>query len=162
MHDIRLFRDQPDAIRRALRRRGEDGGIVDEIRGLDEARRAVLTELEALKATRNSESKRIGGLKDAVERDAAIQAMRAANTRIDALEAQLAEVEAALHARMNVVPNMPADRVPEGRNADDNVVVRTVGDVGDPARDVQPHWDIGPALGLIDFERGVRMSGSRF
>jgi len=162
VHDIRLFRDQPDAIRRALRRRGEDGGIVDEIRGLDEARRAVLTELEALKATRNSESKRIGGLKDAVERDAAIQAMRAANTRIDALEAQLTEVEATLHARMNVVPNMPADRVPEGRHADDNVVVRTIGDVGDPARDVQPHWDIGPALGLIDFERGVRMSGSRF
>ena len=160
MHDIRLFRERPDVVRDGLRRRGEDVAVVDAIRALDETRRAHLTELEGLKAVRNTESKRIAALKDAAERDTAIGAMRAANTRIDALEAALAEVEAALEALMNAVPNLPATAVPDGRNADDNIVVRTVGEVG--GREAVPHWEIGPALGLIDFERGVRMSGSRF
>ncbi|MEO8082887.1 MAG: serine--tRNA ligase [Ardenticatenales bacterium] len=162
MHDIRTFRDHPDAIRRALARRGEDVDVVDEIRTLDEERRAILTELEALKATRNTESKRIGAMRDAAERNAAIAAMREVNLRIDALDARVAEVDGTLHAKMNGVPNSPLDSVPDGASAAENVVLREVGQRRDPADDVQPHWDIGPALGLIDFERGVRMSGSRF
>lgn len=160
MHDIRTFRERPDVVRDGLRRRGEDTAVVDRVRDLDETRRGRLTELEGLKATRNTESKRIGTLSDAAERDAAIAAMRAANQRIDALEVEVAAIEQSLEQAMNAIPNLPSAAVPDGRSADDNVVVRTVGEPG--GGDVRPHWEIGPALGLIDFERGVRMSGSRF
>jgi seryl-tRNA synthetase len=162
MLDIRLFRDEPDTIRRALRRRGEDPAIVDTIRQLDEQRRATLAELEALRARRNEASKAIGRTADAGERESRIAAMRAVNEQIGTLEARLDETEALLQGRLQEVPNLPRADVPDGADERENVVVRQVGE--HPRFDfaARPHWELGPELGLIDFERGARMSGSRF
>ncbi len=162
MLDINLFRETPDTVRDALQRRGEDPAIVGEIIRLDQARRGDLTELEALRARRNTESKAIGQTRDAGERQARIEAMREVNTRIGALEELLRTHEAALEAAMQQVPNIPRADVPPGAGEHDNVVLRQVG--APPAFDFEPraHWDFGPDLGLIDFDRGTRLSGSRF
>src|SRR5262245_4444944 len=140
MLDITLFRDQPDLLRAALRRRGMEVGIVDTIRELDGMRRATLLELEEQRARRNSESKEIGRLADATEREARIAAGRGVNSRIGELEATLADVEAHLQAALLEVPNIPQDEVPSGGGAEDNVVLRQMGEL--PAADVEPlaHW----------------------
>lgn len=162
MLDISLFRESPDAVRDALARRGEDVSAVDAIVDLDGRRRGALTEVEALRARRNAESKAIGQVRDPGERQARIEAMRAVNARIDELDASLQAVETELQARLQQVPNIPRADVPAGTSEHDNVVVRQVG--APPAFDFEPrpHWDLGPALGLIDFDRGTRLSGSRF
>lgn len=162
MLDIKQFRDDPDTVRRGLARRGDDPGVVDRVRDLDVRRRAALTELEGLRAERNQASKDIGRSAPGPERDARIAAMRAANGRLDALEAEHAALEAELESVLHAVPNLPRADVPDGRDASENVVVREHG--SPPAFDFEPlaHWDLGPALGVLDFERGTRMSGSRF
>jgi len=162
MLDIRLFRNEPDSVRRSLLRRGEDTGIVDEIRALDEERRSTLGELEAHRAQRNTESKVIGKIKDGAEREARIAAMRKVNARIDSLTAELKAVEDKLRRIMLEVPNLPRDDTPDGADESENVVVREWGDQPEFNCTPRPHWDLGPELGLIDFERGARMSGSRF
>lgn len=162
MLDIRLFREEPDRIREALSRRGEDPSMVDAVRELDAERRGGLTELEALRAERNLASKAIGQTKDPAQRDAAIAAMQGVKGRIEALEARVAEAEQELQARLQQVPNLPREDVPVGPDASGNQVLRQVGEL--PAFDFQPqpHWDLGPARGLIDFDKGSRISGSRF
>jgi len=162
MLDIALFREQPDVVRDALRRRGEDAAVVDAVVLLDAERRSALSELEALRARRNTESKAIGQTRDAAERQARIEAMRGVNARIDALEETVRGVEARLETTLQSVPNIPRSDVPLGASEHDNVVLRQVGDVGAFDFAPQAHWDLGPALGLIDFDRGTRLSGSRF
>ncbi len=162
MLDIALFRDDAEVIRRGLERRGEDASIVDTIRLLDVTRRETLTELEALRATRNTESKAIGRASDSAERQAKIDAMRVVNERIAVLEATLSQTEAALDEALNLVPNIPSDLVPDGADERENVVIREVGSRESDFDEPLPHWELGTALGMIDFERGVRMSGSRF
>lgn len=162
MLDIQLFRDEPDRVRAALRRRGEAPETVDQVIALDLRRRAALGEVEGLRAQRNTESKAIGQIRDATERETRIAAMRAVNSRIDAREAELAEVEAALEALLKQVPNLPRADVPEGASEADNVVIDQVGEPHRPDFEALPHWELGPRLGLIDFDRGVRLSGSRF
>src|SRR3990172_3385963 len=107
MLDINLFRDQPDVVRDALRRRGEDVGAVDAIRDLDARRRAILSDVEVLRAERNRVSKVIGQTRDAGEREGRIVAMREVNIRIDQLETELASTEAALTPPLEEVPNIP-------------------------------------------------------
>jgi seryl-tRNA synthetase len=162
MHDINLFRDDPDAVREGLRRRGEDSAVVDAIIRLDQERRTALTELERLRAQRNSESKAIGQTRDPAERQARIDAMREVNAGIDTLEDTVRTHDAELEAAMQLVPNLPRADVPDGASEHDNVVLRQVGAL--PEFDFEPraHWDLGPELGLIDFDRGTRLSGSRF
>jgi seryl-tRNA synthetase len=162
MLDIRLFRDTPDVVRDGIRRRGEDPAIVDEVLGLDARRRQLLNEVEQLKATRNAVSKEIGRMKDAGEREAKIAEMRAVGDRIAELDRQLAEVEAAFDHAMLMVPNLPHPDVPVGASEHENVVVRAEGEPRQFDFTPKPHWDIGEALGIIDFERGVKLSGSRF
>jgi seryl-tRNA synthetase len=162
MLDINLFRDEPDVVRDALIRRGGDPSSVDRVRTVDLERRATLMELEQLRATRNVESKAIGATSEPSERAARIAAMRAVNDRIAALEATLAEVDGRLKAAVMEVPNIPRADVPLGASEHDNVVIRQVGEVRELAFPAKPHWDLGATLGLIDFERGARMSGSRF
>jgi seryl-tRNA synthetase len=162
MLDINLFRDQPDVVRDALRRRGEDPAAVDVVCALDTRRRAILADVETMRAERNRVSKIIGQASDPAEREARIAAMREANTRIDQLEADLAATEADLTARLQEVPNLPRADVPIGTDERMNVVVRHHGEVKELGFPAQAHWDLGPALGIIDFERGVRLAGSRF
>jgi seryl-tRNA synthetase len=162
MLDINLIREHPDQVRKALRDRQLDPAPVDALLKLDERRRSLLAEGEALKAERNAVSKEIGKMKAAAERQAKVEAMRAVGDRIAAIDKQVTEVETELQALASVLPNLPDARTPVGKDESGNVVLRTVGQL--PEYDFQPqiHWDLGPALGILDFERGVKITGSRF
>ena len=162
MLDINIIREKPDLIRTALKNRQMDPSPVDDILKLDEKRRVLLTEVEQLKAERNVVSKEISKMKDAAEREAKIAAMREVRDKITALDKEVADVEAGLTSLTSALPNIPDERTPLGVSEDENVVLRTVGEL--PEFDFEPkaHWDLGPALGVIDFERGTKLTGSRF
>jgi seryl-tRNA synthetase len=162
MLDINIIREKPDLVRTALKNRQMDSSPVDDILRLDEKRRVLLTEVEKFKAERNTVSKEISKMKDAAERDQKIAAMREVGDKIAALDKEVADVETELTSLTSALPNIPDDRTPLGVSEDDNVVLRTVGEL--PEFDFEPkaHWDLGPALGLIDFERGTKLTGSRF
>jgi seryl-tRNA synthetase len=160
--DIRLIRDDPERVRRGAR----DKGIPVDLEGvlrLDEERRQVLLEEEALQRERNEQSREIGRRKKAGE-DASAEAaaVRAVGERIKGLEERRKSVEADLHAALLEVPNLPDDSVPRGRTAEDNVVVRTGGEEPALAFEARPHWEIGEGLDILDFERGVKLTGSGF
>ena len=162
MLDLNLIRENPDLVRTALKNRQMDASPVDEILRLDEKRRSLLTQVEALKAERNSVSKEIGKLKDAAARENKIAAMREVGDRITMFDKEVAEVEAELHAITSAIPNIPDERTPIGTSEDENVVLRTVGQLPEFDFEPQAHWDLGPALGILDFERGTKITGSRF
>jgi seryl-tRNA synthetase len=162
MLDINLIRESPELVRKAFRDRQMDAAPVDAILKLDESRRGMLSEVEALKAERNTVSKEIGQMKDAASRQVKIEAMRTVGNRIAALDKEVSGVEQELKSLTAALPNIPDGRTPFGKDENENVVLRTVGEL--PEFDFQPkaHWDLGPALGIIDFERGVKITGSRF
>lgn len=162
MLDIRLFREQPEYIREGLRKLGEDPGMVEPIVELDERRRRLLNEVEQLKAELNVGSKAISRMREKTEREASIADMRALGERIAGLDREVKAVEAELQRLMLLVPNMPDDAVPLGVDDTENVVVRVEGTERTFDFTPQPHWELGQALGIIDFERGVKVSGSRF
>ena len=162
MLDLNLIREKPDLVRAALKNRQMDISPVDDILRLDEKRRSLLTQVEALKAERNVVSKEIGKLKDAAEREKKIAAMREVGDRITALDKQVAEVEAELNNLTASLPNVPDERTPIGASEEDNLVLRTVGQLPEFDFEPKPHWDLGPALGILDFERGTKITGSRF
>jgi len=162
MLDINLIREKPDVVRTALKNRQMDSSSVDEILRLDEKRRVLLTEVEKFKAERNTVSKEISKMKDAAERETKIAAMREVGDKIAALDKEVTDVEAELTSLTSALPNIPDERTPLGVSEDDNIVLRTEGQL--PEFDFEPkaHWDLGPALGVIDFERGTKITGSRF
>jgi seryl-tRNA synthetase len=162
MLDINLIREQPDLVSKALRDRQLDASPVDSILKLDERRRAILTKVEALKAERNAVSKEIGQMRDASMRQVKIEAMRAVGDKIASLDVEVRKVEEELQAVAAAIPNIPDPSVPLGKDENENVVVKMVGQL--PEYDFAPkaHWDLGPALGILDFERGVKITGSRF
>lgn len=162
MLDLNLIRETPELVRTALRNRQLDASPVEEILRLDEKRRSLLTQVETLKAERNAVSKEIGRSKDATEREKKITAMREVGDRIAALDKEVAEVEAELHAITSAIPNIPDERTPIGASEEENVVLRTVGQLPEFDFEPKPHWELGPALGILDFERGTKLSGSRF
>jgi seryl-tRNA synthetase len=162
MLDLNLIREKPNLVRTALKNRQMDVSPVDDILRLDEKRRSLLTQVEALKAERNAVSKEIGKMKDAAEREKKIAAMREVGDKISALDKEVAEVEIELNNLTAGLPNLPDERTPIGASEEENVVMRTVGQI--PEFDFEPkaHWDLGPALGILDFERGTKITGSRF
>jgi seryl-tRNA synthetase len=162
MLDIKLIREQPDFVREGIRRRGDDPAIVDQILGLDARRRELLTQAENLKATRNAVSKEIGKMQDAAAREAKIAEMRAVGDRIAELDREVAAVEAQFDYAMLMAPNLPHSDAPTGASEHDNVVVRTEGRPREFDFTPRPHWELGEQLGIIDFERGVKLSGTRF
>ncbi len=162
MLDIKLIREQPDHVKAQLARAGTDPGQVDAVLEFDERRRALLREVEVLKATRNTVSKEIGKMKDAAEREAKIAEMRGVGDTIAALDRQVAEVEERQRATLLELRNLPHPDTPEGADEDENVVI---GQEGQPRQfdfAPKPHWELGEQLDIIDFERGVKLSGSRF
>jgi seryl-tRNA synthetase len=166
MLDLAVIRERTDEVRRAMALRHVEAPI-DDILALDAKRRALLSEVEKLKAQRNAVSKEIGKAKaaPAAEREAKILEMRAVGDQIAALDAQVSETETRLQEAMLTVPNLPDPSVPEGADDRENVEVKRVG-LESTAEDLgfEPlaHWDLGPMLGILDFERGVKLSGSRF
>jgi seryl-tRNA synthetase len=164
MLDIRRFRYEPEVLRHALARRGDEAAVaaVDEVRQLDEERRDAIGEANELKARRNEESKRIGELKRAGENaDELIAEMRAVGERIDELDEVVGTREAAMDELLLRIPNLPMEDVPEG-GEEANRILSTSGDAPDFAFTPRPHWELGEALGILDLPGGARVSGSGF
>jgi len=162
MLDINLIREQPDVVRQALKIRQMNPGVVDDLQQMDARRRALITEVESLKAQRNAVSKEIGKSKDAAERQAKIEAMRQVGDQIDALDVQVKQVDEELQALVASIPNLPDPETPYGLSDADNVVLRQVGEIPQYDFTPIPHWDLAPQLGILDLERGVKITGSRF
>jgi len=160
--DIRLLRHETERVKAALATVGVAAGEVDAVLAADRCRREAIQTVETLRAERTAASKAIRDQKDATAREAAIAVQRGVGERIAAAEAAVAEAEEAFRALMLTLPNLPHPDVPVGPDESANTVVRTEGEA--PAFDFtpRPHWDLGPALGILDFERGVKISGSRF
>ena len=161
MLDINFIRNHPDQVKNALALRRTEADI-DGLIDLDRKRRDLLTSVEELKAERNRVSKAIAGMKDAAEREPKVREMRTVGKRISELDGLVRDVKAELRTRMMEIPNMPDPSTPEGDTDDDNVTIREVGEKPDLGFKPQPHWELGNALGIIDFDRGVKLSGSRF
>jgi seryl-tRNA synthetase len=162
MLDINLVRETPEAVRESQRKRQMDPGVVDTLLELDKERRTLLAGTENLKAERNRVSKEISQMKDAAERQAKIESTRELGDKISGLDARVADVDEKLQGLIQTIPNIPDEKVPPGKDEHDNVVVKTYGNMPEFDFTPEPHWDLGPKLGIIDFERGVKLTGSRF
>ena len=213
MIDISLIREKPDWVKEQLRKLNDDGAIarIDSIVALDQQRRALLTEVEAIKASRNQLNKQMGrfrsnkglsparmvagarqavaalrsgdieGFLQALETppddpalagatqadvtsalDALTEEMKNLGARVGGLDEQVRAVEAQLDEHMLWIPNMPHESTPVGRSEEENVIHPVQGEMRTFDFEPLPHWDLGPALDVIDFERGVKLSGTRF
>jgi seryl-tRNA synthetase len=162
MLDINLIREEPERVREALRKRADDPSAVDAILALDLERRKLLTENEKRKAERNAVSKEIGQMKDPAERQAKIDAMRTVGDAITMLDEQLRQVDEQLTTKLASLPNIPDPSVPVGEGEHDNQVIKTVGVIPEFAFKPKAHWDLGPELGILNFEQGTKLSGTRF
>ena len=162
MLDIRLIRADPAGVKAELAKVGVEPAQVDALLDADRQRREAIQAVETLRAERTAASKAIRDQKDPAAREAAIAAQRGVGERIAVAEAAVTAAEAEFERRMLEMPNLPHPDVPVGPDESANVVVRTEGEL--PTYDFQPipHWDLGPRLGIIDFERGVKVSGTRF
>ncbi len=163
MLSIQLIREHPEVVERAMARRHSDTPL-DEILALDADRRKLLQEADALKARRNEVSRNIGRSRqespEAFEQTR--EEMRQVGDQISALEAQTADKETRLNDLLLMLPNLPDDSVPEGEDESGNLVLRTEGTPPSFDFETQAHWDMGERLDIIDFQRGVKLSGSRF
>lgn len=164
MHDLRMVRDQIDALREGMRRRGaldKLGPVIDRAADLDRTRREKIHAVEERKAERNAASQKVAQLKRAGENADDVQRRsRELGDEISRLDTELADIETSLNAILLDLPNVNLDLVPEG-GAENNAVVREWGKPRDTAG-VKPHWEIAEAHGLIDFQRGAKISGSGF
>ena len=159
MISIELIRKDPDVVREGMKRRGEDAPI-DRILELDVERRKLIVEADGLRARRNEVSRELGRTK---QRPAElIEQMRGVGAQIKQLEDGLRGTEAEINSLLLSVPNIPRDDVPVAEDESGNVVVRTVGDVPAFEFEARPHWELGEELRIIEFQRAVKISGSRF
>ncbi|MBI5822000.1 MAG: serine--tRNA ligase [Verrucomicrobia bacterium] len=164
MLDIKLIRDNPDAVRKRLADRGRgDEAAVDKIAALDQRRRKLVSDADALKAQRNIVSKEIGALKSKGQ-DAAdkVAAMKKVGDDIAALDREVAAVDEELRAILLTIPNLPHPIVPTGKDSADNPEIRRWGQKPEFAFKPKPHWEIGEALDILDFPRATKISGSGF
>lgn len=161
MLSIQFIRENTERVKRDLILRNTTAPI-DRILLLDEKRRELLQDVERLRAERNTASKAIGATKDSAERNARIAAMREVGDRIDGIDGRLKGVESELTALLLEVPNIIDPEVPRGPDEHSNVVTETAGSPRKFTFTPRPHWELGELLDGIDFERGTKMSGSRF
>src|SRR2546428_2738571 len=162
MLDIRLIRAEPERVKAELAKVGFPAADLDALLEADRRRREALHALETLRAEGTTAWKALRALKAPADRERAIAAQRRVGERIAAAEETAAAAEADFERRRLEVQSLPHPDVPVGPDESANVIVRTV---GEPRRFDFPalaHWDLGPQLGVIDFERGVKISGSRF
>jgi seryl-tRNA synthetase len=157
--DLKLLRDNPDVVRASQRARGEDPGLVDALLGTDAARRAAVSSADNLRAEQKAASKKVGKASQD-ERPALLAAAKELADKVKAAESEQSETDAAFTAAHMAISNVIIDGVPAG-GEDDFVVLDTVGEPRaiDSPKD---HVELGESLGLIDLERGAKVSGSRF
>ena len=159
MLSLDLIRRDPEFVAAALARRGEEAPV-DDVLALDEKRRSLQAQADRLRAHRNETSRTIGRMSG--DRTALIAQMRQVGQEIADLNKEHDQVQSDLHTLLLGLPNLPQPDVPDGEGEDDNVVVRTWGEM--PAFDFvpKPHWELGEQLGIIDLARGAKLAGSRF
>ncbi len=162
MLDINIIREKPEIVKKSLKNRQMDTAPVDRIIELDASRRAVLSEVELLKAERNVVSKAISQIKDSEERKAKIVAMRLVGNKITELDQKGRTIDEELKSLLMIIPNIPNPEVPYGKSDAENVVIRQEGETSTLNFEGLPHWDLGTDLGIIDFDRGVKLAGTRF
>ncbi|MBU4557162.1 MAG: serine--tRNA ligase [Actinobacteria bacterium] len=164
MLDARFVRDNTDAVRKVMSDRNASWDV-EEFIAADEKRRAIIGTVEALQARRNEASKAIGILMKDGKRDEAEAAkgeVRQINEQVAELDDSLAQLEAQVRELLMTAPNIPDASVPVGAGEDDNVEVRRWGTPRQFDFEAKAHWDLGPEMGIIDFERGVKLTKSRF
>ena len=162
MLDMKFVRENPELVVEAVKRRNGNLDLTEFLE-LDKKRREITVQVETLKSERNTASQEIGKLKkagqDATEQMAAVRAL---GDKIAEDDKELKEIEARLKEILLTIPNIPADDVPVGADDSANPVVRTWGEPGKFDFEPKAHWDIGEGLNIIDFERGVKVSGARY
>jgi len=161
MLDMKFIRDNLDQAEAALATRGS-GVSLTGFRELDEKRRRLLTESETLKALKNSVSEEIARVKDKSTVKDRIAEMKEVSAKIKIFDDELKTVEEEFSALLMTVPNLPHHTTPVGASEDDNVVVRSWGAPPSFPFEAQAHWDLGEALGILDFERAAKITGARF
>jgi seryl-tRNA synthetase len=159
MIDIRLIRENPEIVRQALKNRNDDAPL-EKVLSLDEEYRALLQQAESLRAKRNEVSKQISKMKEKPQ--ALIAEMRQVGEQIDALEGETAKKWAEMEEYLLRLPNIPNAAVPVGKDASGNIVVRSWGEQKSFPFTPLPHWELAEKLDIIDFQRGVKLSGTRF
>ena len=163
MIDIKKLRDEFDKTAAELARRGVEKERLEKARDLDAKRRALVGETEQLKAKRNAASKEIGAIaKAGGDIAAAKEEMRKVGDRIAEIDKELAQVEVDLRETLLMIPNIPAPEIPTGMDSQANVVVRKVGEWKDPDFKILDHMTVGEKLGIFDFPRGVKLTGTGF
>lgn len=162
MLDLKLLRENPDAVRTGISRKNVSLDI-DSILNLDIKRRDILKQVEALKSERNKASEEIARKKRAGEPvEDAIAAMRKVGDDIAAKDVELRALEEELNGSLKWIPNIPHESVPVGKDESANVEVRHWGEIPKPDFKVLPHWEIGARLGILDLEAAAKISGSGF
>ncbi|AJO24946.1 serine--tRNA ligase [Weizmannia coagulans] len=163
MLDIKFLRAHFDEVKERMQHRGEDLTDFEKFSGLDQRRRELIMESEALKNRRNEVTQQVAALKRE-KKDATklIEEMRGVGEKIKALDAELKQVESELEMLMLSIPNIPHESVPVGDSEEDNVEIRKWGEVPAFGFEPKPHWDIATDLGILDFERAAKVTGSRF
>ena len=159
MLDIKLIRESPELVRQAIEKRG-DSFALDSIVEIDGRYRGVLRQTEELRAKHNEASKQLSKSKEKPPQ--LIAEMRQLGEQISSLQQQTKEAKASLDSLLLELPNIPDPSVPLGKGASDNVVVRTWGKPREFPFKPLPHWELGEKLGIIDFQQGVKLSGTRF
>ena len=163
MLSIELIRRDPELVRQALARRGEDGSLAG-LLDLDARRRVAISRGDELRARRNQASREIGQLRAAGQDApaAVVREMREVGEQINGLEQEVKDLEVQIHAILLELPNLPRPDVPPGLSEEQNRIARQWGEPQTLDFPAKPHWDLAEELGIIDFQRGVKLSGSRF
>jgi len=162
--DIRKIREDASGVKKALSKRGQKGlgKTIEELVALDEERRDSLAEVNTLKAKRNATSKQIGSMmKEGLSTDDIVTEMRELGDEVTILDTRIRELESKISDLLLIVPNIPHEEVPEG-GIQNNQIIRTVGSPKQFDFDPKPHWELGENLGILDFPRGAKVSGSGF
>ncbi|MFD1359984.1 serine--tRNA ligase [Fictibacillus halophilus] len=163
MLDLKFVRANFEEVKQKLSARGEDLSGLNQFEALDQRRRELIGETEALKSKRNEVSKQVAEFKrEKKDADHLITEMREVGDKIKTIDDELRQVEEDLHGIMLTLPNIPHESVPVGETEDDNVPIRHWGDVPEFSFEAKAHWDIATDLNIVDFERGAKVTGSRF
>ncbi|MFL0366139.1 serine--tRNA ligase [Pseudobacillus sp. 179-B 2D1 NHS] len=163
MLDIKFLRNNFAEVKSRLQHRGEDLSALNNFEELDQRRRELLVETEELKSKRNSVSQQVAQLKrEKQDADHLIKEMREVGDRIKQFDEELHQVEEKLNHLLLTIPNIPHESVPVGESEDDNIEVRTWGEVPQFDFEAKPHWEIADELNILDFERAGKVTGSRF
>jgi seryl-tRNA synthetase len=164
MLDLGFVRTNLELVEKKLRDRGQDpAALLGDFRGLDEERRAKITQLETLQSQRNALSEQVGALKRAKQDATALmEQVRSLKETIDADQQSASAIDEQMRAVLTRIPNLCHDEVPVGSDERGNVEVKKWGTVRDPGFQAKAHWDLGAELGILDLERAAKVSGARF